>query len=110
MNTTAYWLVIACGVVALAFGLYMIRSILALSKGNERMQEIAGAIQEGAKAYLNRQYQTIGYVGVIIFIALFNLLNGYVAFGFLIGAILSALAGYVGMNISVRANVRTTEA
>jgi len=110
MNTYAYGLVLACGVVALLFGLYMIRSILALSRGNERMQEIAGAIQEGARAYLNRQYQTIAVVGVVIFGLLFWLLGSYVAIGFLIGAILSGLAGYVGMNISVRANVRTTEA
>lgn len=110
MNTSAYWLVMACGSIALLFGLYMIRSILALSRGNERMQEIAAAIQEGARAYLNRQYQTIACVGVAIFIGLFWLLNAYVAIGFLIGAVLSGLAGYVGMNVSVRANVRTTEA
>ncbi len=110
MNTVAYGLILACGVVALLFGLYMIRSILALSKGNERMQEIANAIQEGAMAYLNRQYFTISIVGVVIFIGLAWLLSMYVAIGFLIGAVLSGLAGYVGMNISVRANVRTTEA
>lgn len=110
MDTYAYCLVLACGSIALLFGLYMIRSILALSKGNDRMQEIAAAIQEGAQAYLNRQYQTIAYVGVAIFIGLFWLLNVYVAIGFLIGAVLSGLAGYVGMNVSVRANVRTTEA
>ncbi|MCE5294543.1 MAG: sodium-translocating pyrophosphatase [Chlamydiales bacterium] len=110
MNTCAYGLVLACGSIALLFGLYMIRSILALSRGNERMQEIAGAIQEGARAYLNRQYITIGYVGVVIFLGLIWLLNIYVAIGFLIGAVLSGLAGYVGMNVSVRANVRTTEA
>lgn len=110
MDTCAYCLVLACGSIALLFGLYMIRSILALSKGNERMQEIAAAIQEGAKAYLNRQYQTIAYVGIAIFVGLIWLLNIYVAIGFLIGAVLSGLAGYVGMNVSVRANVRTTEA
>lgn len=110
MNTCAYGLVLACGCIALLFGLYKIRSILALSRGNEKMQEIAGAIQEGARAYLNRQYQTIAIVGVVIFIALYWLLGSYVAIGFLIGAVLSGLAGYVGMNISVRANVRTTEA
>lgn len=110
MDTYAYGLVLACGIIALLFGLYMIRSILALSKGNETMQEIAAAIQEGAQAYLNRQYLTISVVGIIIFFLLFWLLGGYVAIGFLIGAILSGLAGYVGMNISVRANVRTAEA
>ncbi len=110
MDTYAYGLVLACGVIALLFGLYKIRQILALSRGNERMQEIAGAIQEGARAYLNRQYQTIAAVGVVIFALLFWLLGHYVAIGFLIGAVLSGLAGYVGMNISVRANSRTTEA
>lgn len=110
MDTYTYGLVLACGCIALLFGLFMIRSILALSRGNERMQEIAAAIQEGARAYLNRQYQTIAFVGVVIFAGLFWLLGMYVAIGFLIGAVLSGLAGYVGMNVSVRANVRTTEA
>ncbi len=110
MDTYAYGLVLACGVIALLFGYYKIRQILALSRGNERMQEIAGAIQEGARAYLNRQYQTIAVVGIVIFALLFWLLGHYVAIGFLIGAVLSGLAGYVGMNISVRANSRTTEA
>lgn len=105
-----YGFVIACGVLAILYGLVMIRYILSLSSGNEKMQEIAGAIQEGARAYLNRQYQTIAAVGVVIFALLTWLLGWYVGVGFIIGAVLSGLAGYIGMNISVRANVRTTEA
>ncbi len=114
MNASAYGLeyglVLACGLIALIYGLYTIRSILSLSTGNDKMQQIAAAIQEGARAYLNRQYQMIAIVGVIIFGLLTWLLGGYVGAGFLIGAILSGAAGYVGMNVSVRANVRTCEA
>lgn len=105
-----YLLVIACGVLALAYGVYAIRSILKANAGNARMQEIAGAIQEGARAYLNRQYKAIGLVGVVVGILLGAFLGLWVAVGFFIGAILSGLAGYIGMNVSVRANVRTAEA
>ena len=105
-----YWFAVGCGIVALLYGIYAIRSVLAASAGNERMQEIAGAIQEGARAYLNRQYMTIGIVGVVIFVILLVLLGYKVGIGFAIGAILSALAGYIGMYVSVRANVRTAEA
>lgn len=105
-----YGFVLLCGVFALLYGVFMARSILALSPGNEQMQRIAAAIQEGARAYLNRQYRMIALVGVIIFALLTWLLGAYVSAGFLIGAILSGAAGYVGMNVSVRANVRTTEA
>ncbi|NDF12475.1 MAG: sodium-translocating pyrophosphatase [Proteobacteria bacterium] len=103
-------LVLACGVLALVYGVMLISSILRLSTGTDKMQSIAAAIQEGARAYLNRQYQTIGLVGVVIFVLLGYRLGWYVAGGFLIGAVLSGLAGYVGMHVSVRANVRTTQA
>lgn len=105
-----YLLVILCGVVALAYGAYAIRSVLAAPAGNERMQEIAGAVQEGARAYLNRQYTTVAVVGVVIGILLGWRLGLDVAIGYFLGAILSGVAGYIGMNVSVRANVRTAEA
>ena len=104
------WIIIGCGLFALAYGLFLINNIVAKGTGTPKMQEIAAAIQEGANAYLNRQYSTIGFVGVIIFILLGYKLGWYVAVGFAIGAIFSGLAGYVGMNISVRGNVRTTHA
>ena len=105
-----YWLVMICGVLAVAYGAYAIRVVLSASAGNERMQEIALAIQEGANAYLNRQYSTIAGVGVVIGVILGFTLNWYVAIGYFIGAILSGATGYIGMNVSVRANVRTADA
>ncbi|GAA6212363.1 sodium-translocating pyrophosphatase [Hyphomicrobiales bacterium 4NK60-0047b] len=104
------WGVIGCGVLSILYGVWAIRSVLAADPGNERMQEIAGAIQEGAQAYLSRQYRTISIVGIAIFVLLTFLLSWQVAVGFAIGAIMSGVAGFIGMLVSVRANVRTTQA
>ncbi|MBV8651472.1 MAG: sodium/proton-translocating pyrophosphatase, partial [Alphaproteobacteria bacterium] len=106
----AYVIVIACGVLALLYGWVTSRQVLAADAGSARMQEIAAAVQEGARAYLNRQYTTIAIVGVVILIILGVVLGIHVAIGFLIGSVLSGAAGYIGMNVSVRATVRTTEA
>jgi len=97
-------------VLALAYGTYLARWVMKQNDGNEKMREIAAAIQEGAKAYLNRQYRTIAVVAVVVIAVLYFTLGGATAIGFVVGAIASAIAGYVGMNVSVRANVRTTEA
>ncbi|MBR9970590.1 sodium-translocating pyrophosphatase [Magnetospirillum sulfuroxidans] len=102
--------VLACGLAALLYGAWAFKSVMATSTGTPRMQEIAAAIQEGARAYLNRQYTTIAIVGAVIFVVLFARLGAFQGVGFLIGSILSGVAGYIGMNVSVRANVRTTEA
>lgn len=104
------WMILAAGVLALLYGLIVGKKIISADAGTKRMQEIASAIQEGARAYLNRQYQTIALVGIVICALLSWKLGAYVGIGFAIGAIFSGIAGYIGMNISVRANVRTTEA
>ena len=101
---------IVCGLLAVVYGLFTTRQVLSADAGNDRMREIAGAVQEGASAYLNRQYRAIGIVGILIGAVLWLLLGKEVAIGYLIGAILSGVAGYLGMNVSVRANVRTAEA
>jgi K(+)-stimulated pyrophosphate-energized sodium pump len=101
---------LVCAACAVAYGLVTTRALLALSPGNERMQSISRAVQEGARAYLNRQYTTIAVVGVVMFVALIFIQNIAVACGFAIGGILSGSAGYIGMNVSVRANSRVAEA
>jgi K(+)-stimulated pyrophosphate-energized sodium pump len=100
---------LVCGGAAIVYGVVTARSLLALSPGNETMRSISAAVQEGASAYLNRQYTLIGLVGIVLFIALIPIQNIRVAIGFAVGAVLSAAAGYIGMNVSVRANARVAE-
>jgi len=107
---TALLLSLLAAVLAIAYGVFMVYSINQKPTGDERMNSIAKAIQEGAKAYLNRQTRTIAWIGLIVFVLLWLLLNFKIAAGFAVGAVLSALAGYIGMNVSVKANVRTAEA
>ena len=108
--TTTHWLVIASGVFAVLYALYAGRTVLAADTGSERMREISAAVQEGANAYLNRQYQAIAIVGVVVLVLTGVLIDWLSAIGFLVGAVLSGATGYIGMNVSVRANVRTAHA
>ncbi len=109
MTSTVIFALIA-SFAAIFYGLFLINSILRKPAGNDKMKEIAAAIQAGAKAYLNRQYRTIAFIAIILFIVLWLFLGIEIALGFIVGAILSALTGYIGMNVSVRTNIRTAEA
>ncbi|UUP19135.1 sodium-translocating pyrophosphatase [Nitratireductor thuwali] len=107
---TMLYVVIACGLLSVLYAVWATQSVLAADQGSERMREIAGAIREGAQAYLTRQYTTVAFVGAIVFVIAWWLLTAAAAVGFLVGAVLSAAAGFIGMHVSVRANVRTAQA
>ncbi len=108
--TTPIVFAFVSSIIALIYGAFLISSIMKRPTGNDKMREIASAIQQGAKAYLNRQYKTIAVIAIVLFVILWLTLGITIALGFLVGAVLSALAGYIGMNVSVRSNIRTAEA
>ncbi|HEY1745639.1 MAG TPA: sodium/proton-translocating pyrophosphatase, partial [Xanthobacteraceae bacterium] len=103
------WVIVLCGALAIVYAIWATRSVLSADAGSEKMQEIAAAIREGAQAYLKRQYSTIAAVGIVVFLIVSYFLGWLVGIGFAVGAILSGSAGFIGMNVSVRANVRTAQ-
>src|ERR1700678_2584241 len=107
---TALWVIVLCGALSIVYAIWATASVLKADAGNAKMQEIAAAVREGAQAYLKRQYTTIGIVGIVIFLIVGYFLGWLVGVGFAVGAILSGLTGFIGMNVSVRANVRTAQA